>query len=87
MSTYELAGSLMSDGGDDDFNARNARGMDIFQRKIDAQIEPAADGEARQQELKTRAIKLIRTYLRNFKVPLPDEIHNMIKFYASPLVK
>jgi hypothetical protein len=66
------------DGGDDDFNARNARVIDILQRKIDTQIEPAADGEARQQELKT--IELIRTYLRNFKVLLPDEIQNMIKF-------
>jgi hypothetical protein len=68
-SKAETAATVISN-----FNANNAQVIDILQQKIHVQIEPTADEEARQQELKT--IELICTYLRNFKVLLIDKIQN-----------
>ncbi len=72
------------DGGDAAFPGRFARAIDILQRSIDAPIDSVEEDDEQVREDEQRIIQLIRTYLRHFKVLLPEEIQTLIRFLRLP---
>lgn len=72
------------DGGDAALQGHFARVIDILQRNIDAQIDPVEEDDEQVRLEEQRHIELIRTYLRHFKVLLPEEIQTLIRFLRLP---